>query len=166
MIYDHALHSIRILIMFHAFNVCLNVENCILVGLDWVQPMMQLFLAHHMFMHFSCIHTLSFLFIFSVCDVSLFLPLSLSLSRIDFAWHLSANLLRLETLLVPSLLLIFLHPLFMFGFMMGRPSRTSLRTFRNVAFIRNAMSFCRTFPTLFYPVSFELGDGNLFVRYH
>ena len=49
---------------------------------------------------------------------------------------------------------------------MGRPSRTSLRTFRNVAFIRNAMSFCRTFPTLFYPVSFELGDGNLFVRYH
>ena len=80
MIYDHALHSIRIFTMFHAFNVCLNVENCMLVGLDWVQPMMQLFLAHHMFMHFSCIHTLSFLYIFSVCDVSLFLPLSLSLS--------------------------------------------------------------------------------------
>ena len=80
MICDHALHSINIFTMFHAFNVCLNVENCMLVGLDWVQPMMQLFLARHMFMHFSCIHTLSFLSIFSVCDVSLFLPLSLSLS--------------------------------------------------------------------------------------
>ena len=117
-------------------------------------------------MHFSCIHTLSFLSIFFVCDVSLFLPLSLSLSRIDFAWHLSANLLQLETLLVSSLLLIFLHPLFTFGSVMGRPSRTTLRTFRNVAFIWNAMSFCRTFPTLLYPVSFVLGDGILFVRYH
>ena len=135
MICDHALHSISIFIMFHAFNVCLNVENCMLVGLDWVQPMMQLFLARHMFMYFSCIHTLSFLSIFFVCDVSLFLPLSLSLSRIDFAWHLSANLLQLETLLVSSLLLIFLHPLFTFGSVMGRPSRTTLRTFRNVAFI-------------------------------
>ena len=132
MICDHALHSINIFTMFHAFNVCLNVENCMLVGLDWVQPMMQLFLARHMFMH---THSFFSFYFFCLRCVSLSPSLSLSLSLIDFAWHLSANLLRLETLLVPSLLLIFLHPLFTFGSVMGRPSRTTLRTFRNVAFI-------------------------------
>ena len=92
--------------------------------------------------------------------------LSLSLSRIDCVWHLSANPLRLGTLLAPGLLLFILSfPLFTFGSMMGRPNRTSLRTFRNVAFIRNAMLFCRTFPTLLSLRSFELGAGNLFVRY-
>ena len=46
-------------------------------------------------MHFSCIRTLSFLYIcFGLWRcVSVFLPLALS--RIYYAWHLSANLLRL-----------------------------------------------------------------------
>ena len=121
-----------------------------------------LFLAYHLFIHISCIRTLSFLFL--DCDCDLFL--SLSLFQIDCTWHPSANLLRLRTLLVLGLLLLLIpFPLFMFGSMMGRPSRTSLRTFRNVAFIRSAMSFCRTFLTFLYPVSFGLGDGNFFVRY-
>ena len=89
---------------------------------------------------------------------------SLSLSQIDYTWHLSANPLRLETLLVLGLLLL-IHPLFTFNSMMRRPSRTSLRTFKNVAFIWSAILFCWTFPTLLYRVSFELRDGNLFVRY-
>ena len=143
-------------------DVFLNVENCVLVGLDWVEPMMQSFLAHHMFMHISCIRTLSFLSLYSFVIV---LCLFLSLSRIDYAWHPSANLLWLGTFLVLGLLLIFLHLFFTFGSMMGRPNRTSLRTFKNVAFIRSTMLFCRTFSRLFSPMSFELGDGNLFVRY-
>ena len=96
---------------------------------------------------------------------SLSLSLSLSLSRIDCAWHPSTNLLRHETLLVSSFLLLILFPFFTFGSMMGRPYKTSLRTFRNLAFIWSAMSFCRNFPTLLYPMSFRLGDENLFVRY-
>ena len=91
--------------------------------------------------------------------------LSLSLSRIDCAWHPSTNLLRHETLLVSSFLLLILFPFFTFGSMMGRPCKTSLRNFRNLAFIRSAMSFCRNFPTLLYPMSFRLEDENLFVRY-
>jgi len=71
-----------------------------------------------MFMHISCIHTLSFLFL--DCDSVLFPSLSLSLSRIDCVWHLSANLLQLEILLVPGLLLL-IHPFFMFGSMWEGP---------------------------------------------
>ena len=114
---------------------------------------------HFQFLHVtcSCIRILSIL---SIC----FLSLSLSLSRIDCTWHLSANPLRLGTLLIPGLLLL-IHPVFMFDSMMGRPSRTSLRTFKDVASIRSAMSFCWNFPTLLYPVSFGLEDGNIFVRY-
>ena len=119
--------------------VCLNVENYVLLGLDWVEPIMQLFFARHMFMHISCISTLSFLYFFFwvviVCSISL----SLSLSWIDCAWHSSINLLQLETLFVLSHLLLLIFPLFMFGFVMRRPVRTSLRTFLNVAFIQSAM---------------------------
>ena len=68
-----------------AFSQCfmhlLNVENCVLLGLDWVEPMMQFLLARHMFMHFSCIRTLSFLSIlFWVVMLCLFVSLPFSLS--------------------------------------------------------------------------------------
>jgi len=123
--------------------VCLNVENYVLLGLDWVERIMQLFLARHMFMHISCISTLSFLYFFFwvviVCSISLSLSLSLSLSRIDCTWHSSTNLLQLETLFVPSHFLLLIFPLFMFGSVMRRPVGTSLRTFLNVAFIQSAM---------------------------
>ena len=56
-------------------------------------------------------------------------------------------------------------PPFHVGFVMRRPIRTSLRTFLIVAFIRSTMWFCRILLTLLYPMSFTLGDGNLFVRY-
>ena len=149
-------------------DVCLIMLKCVLVGLNWVLPMMYLFL------HVTCscifhayISSLFSLFSY-VCDVfsfSLPLSLSLSLSRIDCAWHLSTNLLRLGTLLVLGLLLLLIHPLFKFDFVMGRPTRTSLRTFKDGVFIQSTMSFYQTFQTLLYPVSFKLGDENLFVRY-
>ena len=41
----------------------------------------------------------------------------------------------------------------MSGFVMTRPNRTSLRTFPNEAFILNTKSFCRTSPTLTFPLS-------------
>ena len=120
--------------------------------------------------HGYFMHTYSFIPIFGLwlCSVSFSLSLSLflSLSRIDCEWHLSINLLRLRILLVPGLLLlIFRFPFFTFGFVMGRSNRTSVRTFRNVAFIQSAMSFCCTFPTLVSLRSFGLGVGNLFVSY-
>ena len=145
--------------MFHAFRCVLDYwKLCVgRFGLGF-NSWCNLFLACHMFMH-----TYYFIIIFELwlCFVSL----SLSLSRIDCAWNPSTNLLRHETLLVSSFLLLILFPFFTFGSMMGRPCKTSLRTFRNLAFIRSAMSFCRNFPTLLYPMSFRLGDENLFVRY-
>ena len=60
-------------------DVCLNIGNCVLLGLDWVEPMMQFFLARHMFMHISCIRTLSFLYICTFLWLC-FLSLSLFLS--------------------------------------------------------------------------------------
>ena len=64
---------------FMQLDVCLYVENYVLIGLDWVEPMMQFPLAHHMFIHFSYIRTLSFLLLVFCCDcVFLFLSISLS----------------------------------------------------------------------------------------
>ena len=168
MIYDHALHFISISTMFHAFRCVLDYWKLHVgrFGLGF-NPWCNLFLASHMFMHLSSIHTLSFLFLDCDCVMfpfSLSLSLSLSLSQIDCAWHLSANPLQLGTLLVLSLFLL-IHPLFTFGSVMGRPSKTSLRTFKDVAFIQSIMLFFRTFPTLLYPMSFGLKDENLFMRY-
>ena len=66
--------------------------------------------------------------------------------------------------MVPGhLFLLFLPYPLIFGSMMRRPRRTSLRTSRPMAFNRNARSFCWISPTLHYPMSFELRDGNLSV---
>ena len=48
---------------------------------------------------------------------------------------------------------------------MRRSIRTSQRTSPTVLFIRNATWFYRTFSILLYPLSFTVGDGNLYVRY-
>ena len=123
---------------FRHLDLCLIVENCVLIGLDWVELMMQLFLALHMFMY-SFHAYIPFLFYLSFlgCDCVLF-----SLSLLDrLHRHPSTNLLRLGTLFILSHLLppILLFPLFTFSFVMRRPIRTSWRTFLNVVFIRSAM---------------------------
>ena len=140
-----------------------------LVGLDWAEPMMNLFLH----VTFSCIlmHTyLQFLYIliyllhctFLIVSLSFFLSLPLTLVA---SWHLSISLLRPRTLFIPRhlLLLLLLHltPLpLTSGSMMRRPNRTSLRTFQDVAFIRNAKSFYQTSLTLTYPLSFTIRVGS------
>ena len=120
---------------FMHLDVCLNVENCVLFGLDWVEPMMPFLLARHMFMHSSCIRTLfSFLSLVLYCDY-VFLSLSLSLSLLDrLQWHLSANPFHLGTLFILGHLLLILL-LFTFYSMMKRPIRTSWRTSPTVVFI-------------------------------
>ena len=122
-------------------DMCLYVENCVLIGLDWVEPMMQFLLAHHIFMHCSCIRTLSSLYKLlwgvMVFFYSLSLSLSLSLSN-NCAWHLIANLLHLETLFIPRHLPLILL-LFTFGSVMRKPVRTSRRTSPNVVFIQSTV---------------------------
>ena len=138
----HCISLISIITMFHTFRCVLVYCWCVLVGLDFVFTHDVFIFAHHMFMPISCIHILSFLSIcFCLWCVSFF---SLSLYQIDCAWHPSANLLRLGTLLVLGLLLL-IHPVFTFGSVMGRLSRTSLRTFSDMAFIWSVMSFLSDF---------------------
>ena len=167
MLYDHALHFISIFTMFHAFRCVLECwKLCVgRFGLGWTHDAIIFSMSH---VHSYFMHTYPFFSFFVLCcDCVLFLSLIPSLSQIDCAWCPSANLIWLRTLFVLGLpcLLIFPVPLFTFNFTMRRPIRTSLRTFLNVVFIWSAMWFYRTLPTLLYPMSFTLGDENLFVRY-
>ena len=133
---------------------------CVLVGLDWAEPMV------HSNLHVTCscifMHTYLWFFIFWYIVVGIFLILSLFLSLFLscislLLWHLNANLLRPRILYVlRQLLLLTLH-LILFGSMMMKPERTSRRTFVDKAFIWNTTLFCWTFPTLTYPLSFTVG---------
>ena len=141
MIYDHALHSISIITMFHAYRCVLDYwKVCAGRFRLGFNPWCKLFLACHMFIHISCIRTLSFLFFFFFfldCDCVLFIFLSLSLSlslsdRLRMAPKSKStpaqNPFGSESSSSNT-------PLFTFSSVMGRPNRTSLRTFRNMAFI-------------------------------
>ena len=88
-------------------------------------------------------------------DVSFSFFLSLPLTLVT-SWHLSVGLLYPGTLFVLGYLLLLIllltpHPLTS-GSVMRRPNQTSLRTFQDVAFIRNAKSFYQTSLTLTYPL--------------
>ena len=139
MLYDHALHPICIFTMFHAFT-CVFI-CCMLIGLDWVEPMMQIFFffcTSHVHAHFM--HMYSFFFFFGVlyCDgafLFLFVSLSLSNSLRMAPKHKSApsrNPLRFEASSSnPTLLHIW--------FCDKKAHRTSRRTSLDVVFIRSTM---------------------------
>ena len=142
------------------------LQCCVLVGLDWAEPMMYLCLH----VTCSCIFMHTYLqvsiFLYVLCYWcffdSLFLPLFLFFALVA-SWHRNANLLRPRTLyLLGHLLPLTLHHL-LFGFMMRTLERTSLRIFVDEAFIRNAASFCQNFLTLTYSLSFTIGVGSHFV---
>ena len=148
----------------HYGCVFIMLKACVLVGLDWGEPMM--FLLLHVTC--SCIfHTYVLIFFllidikcvwyFSVCFS---LSLSLSLFQLVALWHLNVSPLRPETLFVLGYLLLLplliLHPL-MFDSVMIRPIRTSRRTFHDATFIWNAKSSYRTFPILIFPLSSTIG---------
>ena len=88
--------------------------------------------------------------------------LFLSLFRLVYAWHQKASLLRPRTLFVPGHLLL-IPLLLMSGFMMIKPVKTFQRIFLDVAFIRNAKSFFRTFSILTYPPSSTIRVGSPFM---
>ena len=156
----------------HLLDVCLiKLVSAIRFGLGIIHDVFNFCTSHG---HASFMHTfflflfyselvLCFLLFYSVLFCSV---LSLSLSDRTSLWHPNReNPLQLGTLfVVPSHPLIILLFHLIFGFMMRRPRWTSLRTSRTVAFIQNTGSFCRISPSLRYPMSFELGDGNLSVR--
>ena len=131
-------------------------------GLGWAHG--TFIFACHMFMHFSYIHTFIYLYFdidlcwcFSTC---FFLSSFLLLVAL---WHLIGNLFRLRTFFVPRHLLllpllILLH--LMIGSVMIKPARTFRRTSHDVAFIRNAKSFYRTFLILTFPLSSTVGVGS------
>ena len=137
-----------------------------LVALDWAEPVMFLLLN----VTCSCIfHAnvpfFSLLLILLLIGTLLFVFLSLSLSfKSVCAWHPSASLLHPRTLFVlghhhfPLIL-----PLYMSGFVMRRPRRTSRRTFLDVAFIQNARSSFWIFLILTYSLSFIVGFRSPFV---
>ena len=133
-------------------DVCLYVETCVLLGLDWVEPMM------HFSLHVtcSCIVHAYVPFHFHIWYSLLMVFFCFSLSLIVCAWHPCAKPLHLGTFFVSGLLLLII--LFTFGFVMRRLIRTSQRTSLNVAFIWNTAWFYWTFLILLYPLSFIVGD--------
>ena len=122
--------------------LCLPYCNdCVLLGLDWAEPMM--FLSLHVTC--SCIRTFKFLYSYiyylvgAFLIVSLSLPLSLFLALVA-SWHPNTNPFRPKTLFILGHLLP-LTPLHLtFGSMMRRLVRTSQRNFLDEAFIWNAKS--------------------------
>ena len=139
---------------------------CMLVGLDWAEPMMFYCCMSqaHAFFHayvpfFFYLIDIDLCWYFSVCPS---LSLSLSFFRLVALWHLSVSLLRLQTLFIPRHLLLILPPL-TFGSVMRRPIWTSRRTFHDAAFIWNAKSSYRIFSILTFPLSSTVGFGNHFV---
>ena len=148
----------------HFRCVLYMLSCCVLVDLDRTEPMM--FLNLHVIC--SCIFMHAYLQYFilwytivgAFLIVSHTLSLSLSSSCVSLLlWHLYTNLLRPRTLCVFGYRLpLILHHL-MSSFVMRKSNQTSWRTFVDEAFIRNAMSFCQTFLTLTYPLSFTVRLG-------
>ena len=151
--------------IFMHLDMCyICATDNVLVGLDWVEPMM-LFLLHvNMFMHSHAyvlyiLYMLIYLNCLGLFELFLFPSLS-SVCISLLLWHLNANLLCPRTLFIPRhpLLLILLPH--MSGSMMRRPNRTSLRTFLDEAFILNTKSSYQTSLTLTFPLSFTVGNGS------
>ena len=128
--------------------------------------MMQFFFACHMLLHsHAYILFFQYIFIYLNCfrtflSVSFFLPHFLV--YVSASWHQNVSLLYPGNLLVPRhlLLLLLIPPPFLFNSVMSKPERTSRITFLDEVFIRNAKSFCRTSPTLTYPLSFTVVVGS------
>ena len=81
------------------------------------------------------------------------------------SWHLSVSPLCPTLFILRHLLPLFLLTLLSLssGSVMRRLNQTSLRTFHDAAFIRNAKSFCQIFLTLTYPLSSTVGVGSHYV---
>ena len=146
-------------------DVCLFYCNdCVPIGLDQAEPMM--YLSLHVICSSIFMHTYLHFFIFLYTAVVVtFLIVSLSLSFLHqfILWHLNLNLLHPRTLCILGHLLFLILPLLLYSSVMINPERTFQRTFPGKTFIRNATSFCRTFPTLTFPLSYIVRVGGHYV---
>ena len=141
--------------------MCVSLlESCVLVGLDWAEPM-TIFLLH---VTWPCIiHAFSFLIIGTLCDwhFSVYLSISLSLSLLMAPKRKSApsqNPLRFEASSSnPTPLSV--------QFCDEKTHQDFSENFSRVAFIWNATWFYQIFLILLYLLSFIVDDGNLYVRY-
>ena len=127
------------------------LSGFVLVGLDWADPMMQFSL------HVTCLCIP--MHMYSLFNIFWYIWIVMGLLNVP--WYQNISLLHPKTLFVSGHLLLLLIPLpLLFGSMMKMLERTSRRTFLDEAFIRNAKSFCRTSPTLTFPLSFTVGVGS------
>ena len=142
---------------FMHFRCVITMLNCcVLVGLDWAEPMM--FLSLHVTC--SCIfhaYVPSFIFILILIYVGAFLRVSFSLSLF---LYLNENPLRPRTLFVLRHLFLLTPLLLTYGSMMIKPVMTFRRTSHDEAFIQNTKSFYWTFPILTFPLSSTVGVGS------
>ena len=138
---------------------------CVLVGLDWAEPMM--FLLLHVTC--SCIFHACIPIFFLLIDIncvwyfSACFSLSFSFFWLVALWHLNVSPLLPGTLFVSRHLLLLpllILPHLISGFVMIKPVRTFWRTFPDAAFIRNAKSFYRIFSILTFPLSSTVGVGS------
>jgi len=124
------------------------LSHCVLLGLDWAEPMMYLCLHvtyscifMHMYLQVSIFFIFYLVSAFLIVSLSLFLSLSLSLSlALVASWHPNANLLHLRILCILGLLLPLIPLLLPFGSMMRGPVRPSRRIFLDETLIQNAKS--------------------------
>ena len=132
-------------------------------GLGWAHDIFKF--ARHMLMHFHAYIPSFFSILILLLLVLFWLSLSLSLSFLRWSalWHLNAILLRPKTLCVLGHFLPLTLHLLLYDFVMIKPKRTFQRTFVDEAFIWNAISFCWTFLTLTYPLSFIVGVRSHFM---
>ena len=119
------------------------------------------------FFFFKFYYTYIYIYIYIFCLVGAFLIVSLSpsLSFLGYfaLWHPNASPLHPKTLCVLVHFLPLTLHLLLYDFVMIKPKRTFQRTFVDGAFIWNATSFCWTFLTLTYPLSFIVGVRSHFM---
>ena len=148
-------------------DVCLICCNdCVMLGLDWAEPMMYLVCMSHVHA-FSCIHIINSLYLSILCCWYFSECLSPSLSFLcqSAIWHPNANPFCPRTLFISeNQVLLPRTPLYLtFSFVMRRPVRTSQRTFVDEAFIQNAKSSYQIFLILTYPLSSTVRVGSHYV---
>ena len=136
--------------------------SCVLLGLDWAEPMM--FLSLHVTCSCIFIHMYLHFFMFLYIDLfGAFLRVSLSPSlcffRLVASWHLNENPLHPRTLFVLGHPLPLTLLLLLFGSMMIKPERNFRRTSLDEAFIWNAKSSYRISSILTFPLSSTIGLG-------
>ena len=163
-LYVHALHHICILTMIHALYMCVYYVEIMCagrIGLGWAHDVFTF--ASHMFMHFSCMHTIYSLSCWYWSVLGTFLLLSLSL-LVSLLYVTQKE--QVYSVLEPSLLwgiYFWFYPPLTFSSMMWRPVWTSWRTFLDATFIWNAKSSYWTSLILTFPLSSTVRVGSHFM---